>query len=164
MFYKSRKSPGHCNGIGGGKIKDNNWGHDCWTLRKQFSSVDIPLENGHGDMNYLVGAWCQIDKNLTTWTTAGSGQREPPRLVLEVEGDSNFAGSHAWEAEVPPLQSSKKEGFQLSWHCRLQSWSPPHFKHKSGGFTLAWPSCIYIFLCRVDIWMLTKQLEYSRYF
>ena len=32
--------------------------------------------------------------------TAGSGQREPPRLVLEV-GD--FAGSHAWRAEVPPL-------------------------------------------------------------
>ena len=53
MFYKSRKSPGRCNGIGGGKIEDNNWGHDCSTLTKQFSSVDIPLENGHGDMNYL---------------------------------------------------------------------------------------------------------------
>ena len=46
---------------------------------------------------------------FSTQLTAGSGQREPPCFKW---GD--FAGSHAWKAEVPP-----------------------HFKFKSGGFTLA---------------------------
>ena len=43
----------------------------------------------------------------------------PPDLCWKW-GDFNFAGSHAWKAES----------------CS------PHFKHKSGGFTMAWPSCI----------------------
>ena len=40
---------------------------------------------------------------------AGSGQRKPPRLVLEMGG------------------------LQLCKQPCLESWSPPHFKHKSGG-------------------------------
>ena len=39
---------------------------------------------------------------LTTILTAGSGQREPPRLVLEVEGDFSFAGMDDCKVEVPP--------------------------------------------------------------
>ena len=34
----------------------------------------------------------------------------PPRLVLEVGGDFNLAGSHAWRAEVPPTSSTSLRG------------------------------------------------------
>ena len=111
MFYKSRKSPGHCNGIGGGKIKDNNWGHDCWTLRKQFSSVDIPLENGHGDMNYLDGAWCQIDKNLTTWTTAGSVKC--PRYAGKTLPQAKSRRFEFLETNYGKILHEMSEGFTL---------------------------------------------------
>ena len=49
----------------------------------------------------------------------GHASVNPPDLCSWSGGDFNFAGSHAWKAEVPPLQSSK-----------------------SGVFMLAWPSCI----------------------
>ena len=52
------------------------------------------------------------------------------RLVLEKGGggEFHFVGSHA---------------LKVGQSC-LESWrSPPHLKHKSEGFTLAWPSCNY---------------------
>ena len=61
--------------------------------------------------SHSISAWnfsnkCEI--------TAGSSQREPPRLVCLKWGDFNFAGSHTWKAEVPPLQSSKPGVFMLA--------------------------------------------------
>ena len=54
--------------------------------------------------------------------TARSGQRETPRWR-----EFHFVVSHS---------------LKVGQSC-LESWRiPPHFKHKSGGFTLAWPSCI----------------------
>ena len=58
-------------------------------------------------------------------STAGSGQREPPRLVLEVGGTSTLQAANPLKLKSPPLQSSKKGGLQLSRHGCLQSWSPP---------------------------------------
>ena len=52
--------------------------------------------------------------NGNVQNTAGSSQRDPPSLVLEVEGLQPFI---------------------------QKSLNPLHFKHKSGGFTLARPSC-----------------------
>ena len=73
--------------------------------------------------------------------TAGSGQREPPGLVLEVGGTGKLesptskfqvGGTSTLQAAMPgkypPLQSSKKGGLQLSFQFQLKS---PHFKHKS---------------------------------
>ena len=39
---------------------------------------------------------------LCTLIQLGQLSVNPPRLVLEVGGDFNLAGSHAWRAEVPP--------------------------------------------------------------
>ena len=58
----------------------------------------------------------------------------PPRLVLEVGGTSTLQAAMPVKLKSPPLQASKwGGGLQLSRHNCLQGWSPPHFKHKSGG-------------------------------
>jgi len=63
----------------------------------------------------------QTQKNLSA-PTAGLGQHEPPRLVLEV-GDSNFLGGNARKAEVPPLETLKWGGdFSFSGS---HAWSNP---------------------------------------
>ena len=77
--------------------------------------------------------------------TARSVQREPPQTCAWSGGDFNLAGSHAWRAEVPPpLGSLKWGGLQLYRHSCLQGWSPPTSSTSLGGFTLGWPSCMYI--------------------
>jgi len=68
-------------------------------------------------------SWRKLGFNLFNQDTAGSGQHEPPRLVLEVRGDWKAEVPHTWNFEVGGLQSR---------HACLQSWSPLHFKHKSG--------------------------------
>ena len=60
----------------------------------------------------------------------GRDSVNPPRLMLEVWGV-----------------------LQLSRHGYLKSWSPPNFKHKSGGFTR--PSCMY--------WLNLKYLSHTYY-
>ena len=52
-----------------------------------------------------------------------------------------YRACKAWKAEVP--HTSK---FQVGGTSAFQAWLPaklksPHFKHKSGGFTVARPSC-----------------------
>ena len=66
--------------------------------------------------------------------TAGLGQHEPPRLVLEV-GDSNFLGGNARKAEVPPLETLKWGGGTSAFQAAMPG------KLKSGGFELVQPSC-----------------------
>ena len=66
--------------------------------------------------------------------TARSAQRDPPRTCAWSGGDFNLAGSYACKVEVPPTSSFQVGGgLQLSRHGCLLSWSPPHFKQKSGG-------------------------------
>ena len=65
--------------------------------------------------------------DISISTKAGSGQHEPPRITaLQAAmkwGGFSSPGMAAWKVEVPP----------------------PHFKHKFGGFMLAWsrqaPTC-----------------------
>ena len=66
--------------------------------------------------------------------TARSAQRDPPQTCAWSGGDFNLAGSCACKVEVPPTSRFQVGGgLQLSRHGCLLSWSPPHFKHKSGG-------------------------------
>ena len=58
----------------------------------------------------------------------------PPRLLLEVGGDFNLAGSHAWRAEVPPTWNLEVGGdFNFTGIAACKVEVPPRFKHKSGG-------------------------------
>ena len=85
---------------------------------------------------------CQIYLNQKVMKSSNSRLKLVPlifRLVLEVGGPSTLQAAMPRKLKSTPLQSSKKGGLQLSRHGCLQSWSPPHLK--SGGFTLAWPSC-----------------------
>ena len=68
----------------------------------------------------------------------GQPSVNPPRLVLEVGGDFNLAGSCACKVEVPPTS-----GFQVGGGTSaLQAWlpaelkSPPTSSTSLGGFTL----------------------------
>ena len=68
-----------------------------------------------------------------TLYTARSAQREPPQTCAWSGGDFNFAGSHAWKAEVPPTSK-----FQVGGTPTSQAWLPaklksPHLKYKSWG-------------------------------
>ena len=56
--------------------------------------------------------------------TAGSGQRKPPDLCFKW-GDFNFAGSHAWKAEVPPTSSSSLRGSRWPDLAVTTTNSPP---------------------------------------
>ena len=70
----------------------------------------------------------------------------------------NFVGSHSRKAEVPPPWNFEVEGdfsFLVMAACKVKV--PDHFKHKSGGFTLARPSCILFKTFSADISDLPKH-------
>ena len=79
--------------------------------------------------NDILKIFCAHYLSIPGIITARSGQREPPRLVLGGTSSAfqawlpNFKGMATYKVKFPPT---------------------PHFKHRSGGFMLAWPSCIHI--------------------
>ena len=69
--------------------------------------------------------------------TARSAQREPPRLVLEVGGDFNLAGSCACKVEVPPTSRFQVGGdFSSPGTAACKAEVPPTSSTSPGGFTL----------------------------
>ena len=77
---------------------------------------------------FFIRCFIWISTFTVIYLQLGRTSVNPPRLVLEVGG------------------------LQLSRHGCLQSWSPPHFKNKSGGFTLARPSCKNILIHQNIVW------------
>ena len=78
------------------------------------------------DLRPVDTVWRSLDLQL------GQASVNTPDLCLNW-GDFNFAGSHAWEAEVPTLQSSKKgdSSFPGIVACKVEV--PPTSSTSLGG-------------------------------
>ena len=106
----------HDSGAGRGRGADWEW-HILAAILQHSPILQIcnNLQRGgtkHHDQTHIQ---TQCDVSTTSTITVGSGQREPPRLVLVVEGTSTLQAAMPGKLKSPILQSSK--------------------------FTLAWPSC-----------------------
>ena len=78
-------------------------------------------------INTILKISTAYENKIGLENTAGSGQREPLGLVLEVSGGTSTETER--KAEVPPSWNFEVGGTWLP--AKLKS---PHFEHKSGGF------------------------------
>ena len=69
-------------------------------------------------IDYMMGV-CALCIQL------GQASMNPPDLCLKCGGDFNFAGSHAWKAEVPPTSSSSLRGSRWPDLAVTTTNSPP---------------------------------------